>query len=80
MSEYKPKKGDRVRLIHDLPPQVPADTIFKVVVVQDAKKNPGKAIGLEAPERWPHLHECDGAAADMRGWWTIPPSLEPTQL
>jgi hypothetical protein len=78
--DYTPKVGDRVRLVRDVPDGLPVDELFTVAVINDPEEHPGKVIGVEAGARWPMLHSCDGAVAEMRGWWTLPEHLEPVQL
>lgn len=77
---YVPAVGDRVRLLRDLPDGLPVDVLFRIVVVNDEKKNPGRLVGLEASERWPMLHSCDGEVQELRGWWSRPENLEKVQL
>lgn len=77
---YAPKVDDRVRLVGDIPEGLPVDEIFRVAVVNDEKKKPGKLVGLEASARWPMLHSCDDEVGEMRGWWARPENLEPVQL
>ncbi|KKN28239.1 hypothetical protein LCGC14_0856490 [marine sediment metagenome] len=70
--------GDRVRLIVDLPRGISsANVTGKIVVVQSENKHPGKLIGVELDEKFKGIgHQCDGAAAPGRGWWTRPENIE----
>jgi hypothetical protein len=79
-SSYTPQVGDYVRILVDFPDDVPVSMLYRVIVVNDPDEVPGKVVGLECEERWPMLHECDGACAPMKGWWARPESLEPVEL
>lgn len=75
MDTYSPRKGDRVRLVADLPDQLPPATEFTIKAVNDEAKHPGKLVALETDEPWPMLHNCDGNCGEKRGWWSRPEHL-----
>lgn len=88
MADYKPKKGEMVRLMGDFPKvegqmTIEALQVFEVVEVRDPEDQPGKEIALSAVrgdgERAHFLggHACDGLVEEGSGWWARPDNLEP---
>lgn len=89
MDINKLRKGQRIRLLRDLPRVQHPNGDIKPVVrntkieanIVALKAGAGKQIGVEldAPGKnleWYDAHECDGAAPMKFGWWTRVENIE----
>ena len=83
MAEVKFAEGDRVTLVADTPEGRPVKGT--VVVVNDAKKDPGHQVGVELDDYVVGGHSLEGLVDEReqgdgepvigKGWWVRPENL-----